>query len=176
MLPVNKMKKVYRTKNKLIWKRASDSIILCAIAIVFFLYDLFFNESVTPFSFYLLIPIALSFCIHFNYLLNDKNKTIVIDTSTKTIQLTIDKKTQEYSFDDIKKIYHMRGRKDESRVHALPHMFYHYFKFCTEKEVFTLTNLSIDETPLYSKTEEKISLLNFVTHNNLWKEEQKVIE
>lgn len=51
-------------------------------------------------------------------------------------------------------------------------MFYHYFKFCTEEDVFTITNLSIDVIPLYTKTEEKIRFLNYVNHYNLWKEEQ----
>lgn len=115
------MIKTYKTQKKLIWKRALSSFMFLVMAIGVLIYGLLFEESLIEFSFYLFIPIGLSFCIHFNHLLNDRNKTLVIDTSSKTVKLTIGQKTQEYPFEEIKKIYYMKGQKDDLNSNAMPY-------------------------------------------------------
>jgi hypothetical protein len=107
-----------------------------------------------------------------NFYFSDYGKKIVVDDNSKTISLTINGNTKSFKFDDIKKVYYFKGRKGESRVYAMPFSFYHYYKFCTQTEVFTISNLSCDFLPNCFKIEEKIRFLNFVNKKNNWIQEK----
>lgn len=99
------------------------------------------------FAFFVVFTIVIlpQLIIHFNYLKHDRKKKVVFDYKKEVFQEFVGKKLKaETKISDIKQITHFKGEFDSYRSKLL-YTSYHFYKICTEKEVFVFSEFLIDE-------------------------------
>ena len=137
------------------------------IAIIYCSFFQTIQHITVTIAIYLIFFFFPQLIIHRNYYANDKNKKVVFDYKNNSFTYSIKGKSSiKINIDSIKAIYYMRGRKDDSYAYSLPHMHYHYYKICTENEVFVFTDLVSNKIYHFEPKRVKISPFNLINHKN----------
>ena len=171
------MKRTYEIRKNLILKRTKHNLIFFSIGLIIIFAQAILGEAKLILSIFF-IPNLISLLIFANHYFTDKKQKISINNVNKTINIFNESKMEQIKFYEIKKIYSIKGKKDDTISYSLPHMFHHYYKICTADRVFTITNLSYEKIvfPKNIEMAEKITFLNFVNNRNTWIKENEKLE
>ncbi len=113
-----------------------------------------------------LIIIIPQIFLHIQYKMIDRNKTIIVNHSKKTIKVLKKRIIEkEFQFSDISKLIRSRGQKNEDNMtYALPTFFYNYTEIILKngERIFYTDFISKNIGLKNIETVERISLLNYI--------------